>query len=141
MNLSARVEYACIAMLDLAVQYDIGQPIQQRKMSERHGISSQFLVQVLQQLKSAQLVTSTRGAAGGYRLARPPDSITPWDVISAVSGDSDRSAFQQTNSEVADVLRDVWSQLDAAQADILQRQSFADLARRVRRSDKPMYYI
>ena len=141
MNLSARVEYACIAMLDLAVQYHVGQPIQQRKMSERHSISPQFLVQILHQLKTAQLVTSTRGAAGGYRLARAPNAITLWDVVSAVSAESDRHAFRQPESSVANVLRDVWKALDHAQEDVLKTQSLAELAGRVGGPNKPMYYI
>ena len=52
-----------------------------------HGIPSRFLVQILLQLKGASLVVSTRGAAGGYRLARPPAEITLAEVIEVMEGD------------------------------------------------------
>ena len=68
MQISAKTEYACIAVLDLAMSYDGGEPLQIRKIAAAHDIPSGFLVQILLQLKTAGLVTSTRGASGGYRL-------------------------------------------------------------------------
>jgi Rrf2 family protein len=71
-NLSARTQYACKAVLELALHFDSGQPVQLRKIADSHAIPSRFLVQILQQLKAAGLVASVRGAAGGYRLTKPP---------------------------------------------------------------------
>src|SRR5215510_12781473 len=86
MNLSAKNEYACLAMLELAKEYDNGEPVQLRKIADEHGIPSRFLVQILLQLKGAALVASTRGASGGYRLSRSPDKISLADVVEAVEG-------------------------------------------------------
>ena len=68
-SISARTEYACIAMLDLARHSEQPRPVRIRDIAERHGIPSRFLVQILLQLKAAGLVQSIRGAGGGYRLA------------------------------------------------------------------------
>ena len=87
MKLSAKTEYACLAMLELAKEYDSGEPVQLRRIAAEHGIPARFLVQILLQLKGASLVASTRGAAGGYRLARPPQEITLADVIDVMEGD------------------------------------------------------
>ena len=87
MKLSAKTEYACLAMLQLAEDYDSGEPVQIRRIADEHGIPSRFLVQILLQLKGASLVASTRGAAGGYRLARPPREITLAEVIEVMEGD------------------------------------------------------
>ena len=87
MNLSAKTEYACLAMLELAKEYDSGEPLQLRCIAAEHGIPARFLVQILLQLKGASLVASTRGAAGGYRLARPPQEITLAEVIDVTEGD------------------------------------------------------
>ncbi len=87
MKLSAKTEYACLAMLQLAQEYDSGEPVQIRRIADEHGIPSRFLVQILLQLKGASLVASTRGAAGGYRLARPPREITLAEVIEVMEGD------------------------------------------------------
>ena len=98
MKLSAKTEYACLAMLQLAEEYDSGEPVQIRRIADEHGIPSRFLVQILLQLKGASLVASTRGAAGGYRLARPPREITLAEVIDVMEGD-DRP---ETNAGKAD---------------------------------------
>src|SRR5437868_6117456 len=62
-KVSAKTEYACIAMLELAASYGSGEPVRIRKIASEHGVPSRFLVQILLQLKGAGLVNSTRGAA------------------------------------------------------------------------------
>ncbi len=79
--LSAKTQYACLAMLQLAQDYASGEPVQVRRIAERHGIPATFLVQILHELKRSGLATSTRGAAGGYRLSRPPGELTLADVV------------------------------------------------------------
>ena len=87
MKLSAKTEYACLAMLQLAAAVLERRALQIRRIADVHGIPSRFLVQILLQLKGASLVVSTRGAAGGYRLARPPGEITLAEVIEVMEGD------------------------------------------------------
>ncbi len=88
MKLSAKAEYACLAMLQLATHYESNQLVQIRIIAETHGIPSRFLVQILLQLKGAGLVTSVRGAAGGYKLSLPPHAISLMDVIDVIEGNS-----------------------------------------------------
>jgi Rrf2 family protein len=83
MCVSAKAQYACIAMLSWF-------PIIRNRnfcrssIAEGHGISPRFLVQILLQLKVNGLVRSLRGAAGGYQLARSPEEISLADVINAI---------------------------------------------------------
>ena len=86
MNVSARTEYACLALLELALHYESSQPVRIREIAAAHGIPPQFLVQILLQLKAAGLVTSTRGAAGGYRLLREPAELSLGEVMSVIEG-------------------------------------------------------
>ena len=88
MRISAKSEYACIAMLELAVGYRHAQPVRVKDICDAQGVPGRFLVQILQQLKTAGLVTSVRGAAGGYQLMRPPDKITLAEIINAVNDPS-----------------------------------------------------
>ena len=81
MLFSAKAEYACVAMLELAARYGDPRPVRLADIADKHGISDRFLVQILLQLKGAGLVDSTRGAAGGYQLARSPDDITLADIL------------------------------------------------------------
>jgi DNA-binding IscR family transcriptional regulator len=85
-NRSAKTEYACLAVLELAAKYGSGEPVRVRTIADRQGIPSPFLVQILLQLKSAGVVESTRGSAGGYRLTRDPATLSLGEVVSMIEG-------------------------------------------------------
>lgn len=85
MKLSTRSRYGIHAMYDLAKNVDCGpQPI--KAIAEREGIPEAYLEQLIAVLKKEKLVTSTRGAQGGYVLARRPEEITVGDVLRALEG-------------------------------------------------------
>ena len=85
MKLSTRSRYGIHAMYDLAVNANGGpQPI--KAIAEREGIPEAYLEQLIAVLKREKLVTSTRGAQGGYMLARKPEEITVGDVLRALEG-------------------------------------------------------
>src|SRR5262252_5625903 len=84
MRVTAKAEYACIAMLQLAAHHPDVIPLRIKSIADTQGIPQRFLVQILLQLKTAGLVVSVRGAAGGYQLARPPEEITLAAVINAI---------------------------------------------------------
>ncbi|MCL6503492.1 MAG: Rrf2 family transcriptional regulator [Pirellulales bacterium] len=141
MRVSAKVEYACLAVFELAGAYAGEEPVRIRQIASRHGIPSRFLVQILLQLKGAGLVTSTRGAAGGYRLARPPDRITLWDVMSVIEGREEPAANPADATPAAHVLAECWREAAAAQQGVLRRITFGTLIERARRQSANMYYI
>jgi Rrf2 family cysteine metabolism transcriptional repressor len=82
---TSKVEYALRAVVDLAARPDNG-ATQSREIATRQGIPESYLDQLLSALRRAGLVRSTRGAAGGYTLAKPPHAITVGDVIRAFDG-------------------------------------------------------
>jgi Rrf2 family cysteine metabolism transcriptional repressor len=84
MRLSAKAQYACVAMVELACSHGDKNPVHLKNIAENHGISQRFLVQILLQLKGAGLVDSTRGAMGGYLLAKEPAKISLADIINAI---------------------------------------------------------
>ena len=84
MRLSAKAQYACVAMVDLACNHSDPNPVHLKHIADKHGISQRFLVQILLQLKGAGLVESTRGVTGGYLLAKPPGQISLADIIHAI---------------------------------------------------------
>lgn len=139
-QISAKTEYACLAVLDLAATYASGEPLQVRRIAAAHGIPAGFLVQILLQLKTAGLVVSTRGAAGGYRLARPPAEISVWDVMSIIDGEV-RSPSSDSGSPAGQALARVWDKAAAHSRDVLAGASFERLAEKVRTGTHDMYYI
>lgn len=142
MIISAKTEYACIAVLELAARHDRGEPVRIRDIAESHGIPSRFLVQILLQLKNAGLVASVRGAAGGYQLARQPEEITLLDVMSVVDaqvGQTPTSAARNTATTRA--LQRTWKQVAAQERELLENVTFADLVSQLKGSPEGMYYI
>ena len=141
MKVYAKTEYACIAVLELAHSYERGEPVRIRDIAERHGIPSRFLVQILLQLKGAGFVQSTRGAAGGYQLARPPEEITLLDIMSVIEGQETITSATTTGSPVSRVLLKAWREIDEAEREMLRSITFGDLTERLRDATEQMYYI
>jgi Rrf2 family protein len=142
MKVSAKAEYACIAMLELAAHYGSGEPVRIRTIAEDHGIPARFLVQILLQLKGAGFVSSTRGAAGGYQLVKPPDDISLGEVMAVIEGqESPIASSGSSNSPTARVLVDAWREVSKAQYDALRTITFGDLVSRIKRQTENMFYI
>lgn len=142
MNISAKTEYACLAMLELALRYSSQEPVRLRDIAAAHGIPSPFLVQIFQQLKSAGLVESTRGSAGGYRLLSAPRDISLGEVMSLIDRSSlERAAPNGDSTVAAQVLAEKWREVDAVQRELLANVTLAQLVERVRGRTEEMYYI
>jgi Rrf2 family protein len=145
MRLSAKTEYAAIAVLELSRQWTSGEPVRIRSICDAHGVPARFLVQILLQLKGAGIVVSTRGAAGGYQLARPPASITLEDVFRVIDGPDELltavTADLAGRSRTVNVLLDAWRKVARAETETMRGITFADLVERSRISNEPMYYI
>lgn len=85
MRLSAKVEYAVRAMVVLAFHCsDEALPL--REIARREALSFSFLEQIFPSLRRSGLVSSVRGARGGYKLAQDPASIRIGDIVRAVEG-------------------------------------------------------
>jgi Rrf2 family protein len=129
MKISAKAEYACLAMLALARHRAESPPLRIREISESSAIPERYLVQILLQLKAAGLVASTRGASGGYRLARDASSISLSDVLIAIEGPDatgrDHSATRPTASSALEI---VWERVRAAERAVLDATTIAQLA-------------
>ncbi len=83
-SLTRRTEYALIAVTYLARHPE--RVISAREIAARHRVPLPLLMNVLKVLASGELVTSVRGAKGGYRLADPPEDISLARVIEVVEG-------------------------------------------------------
>ncbi|HEX5106137.1 MAG TPA: Rrf2 family transcriptional regulator [Pirellulaceae bacterium] len=142
MIVSAKTEYACIAVLELAARHASGEPVRIRDIAETHGVPSRFLVQILLQLKSAGLVQSIRGAAGGYQLAREPDEISLLDVMTVVDPQLAQVPASATRSTATTrALQRTWKRVATAERDLLAEVTFADLVEQLKGTTEGMYYI
>ena len=131
MKVSAKVDYAVRAAVELAAASDDG-PVKAQSISDAQAIPLKFLENILQQLRQADLVESTRGPHGGHRLARPAGEIAIADVIRAVDGPLGVVAGQRPEDVryegTAKPVLDVWIAVRASLRDVLEHVTLAQVA-------------
>ena len=131
MRVSAKVDYALRAMLELAAADGL---VKGERVATAQNIPQKFLENILLELRHAELVASQRGVEGGYALARPSAEITVADVIRAVEGPiaSVRGERPENLSYAgsATALRETWLELRGAMRDVLEGTTLADLVER-----------
>ena len=133
MRVSAKVDYALRAMLELA---SAGGLVKGEQLATAQSIPQKFLESILLDLRHAELVTSRRGVEGGYALAKPAPEISLADVIRAVEGPiatvrgvrPDEVRYEGA----ARALAPVWLDLRTAMRGVLEETSLADLVARAR---------
>jgi Rrf2 family protein len=130
-RVSAKADYAIRAAVELAAAGD--GPVKGDAIAQAQGIPSNFLENILADLRNAGLVTSRRGAEGGYWLAKPADEIALADVIRAVDGPlanvrGVRSEQLEYTGSAASLL-DVWVAVRASLRNVLEHTTIADVAR------------
>lgn len=141
MQIAARVHYAALAMLELAAAQQRRQPLALREIAARQGIPQPFLVQILQQLKTAGWVTSTRGSGGGYRLASGLSGLTLLDIAEAVGCFEGGCSAESLPTPATHQLKQVWEEAAAAYRDVLAATTLADLVQQSEESASVMFYI
>lgn len=116
MKLSTKGRYGLKAILDLAINQGEG-AIAISAISERTGISVNYLEQLISKLKKANLVVSIRGAQGGYKLAKDMTDISVGEILRALEGDLapvDCISSQESSCESANlcVTKLVWQRIN-----------------------------
>jgi len=143
MKLSLRGEYALRALLVLGLNYKQS-VLRIQSISQQQNIPKRFLEQILNDLKSAGVVESKRGVAGGYRLARPPEEISLATVIRHIEGalapvSCVSEQFYEKCScpdEARCAIRSVMKEARDAVVKVVERLTVADLCARARRLEE-----
>jgi Rrf2 family protein len=129
---SSACGYAIRALTDLAGQPDRGFR-QLQDIARAEGIPPAFLGKVLQTLVRVRLLTSSKGPGGGYRLARPPGSITLLAIKAAIDGTADlegcASGLGRCSDDMPCPQHERFKPLRLAMKDYLSTTTVADMAR------------
>jgi Rrf2 family cysteine metabolism transcriptional repressor len=133
MKLNTKVRYGTRAMLELALHYDQG-PLSLSEIAASQQLSDKYLETMLGALRAAGLVSSVRGAQGGYMLALPPDQITLQRIYDVFEGGepyvpctNDPTSCQRQD---ACVTAEVWERMYHAAMGVLAGTTLADLVTR-----------
>ncbi len=133
MRLSARVDYALRAAVELAAVADgAAAKVTAEQLAERQGIPPKFLESILLQLRRGGVVTAQRGPEGGYRLARPAAEISLAEIIRVIDGPLANVRGQRPENVdyhgPAESLQEVWIALRASERQILEMVTLAEVA-------------
>ena len=147
MKVSLRSSYGIMAAVDLAMQSGSA-PIQAKSIARRQGIPARFLEQVLHAMKKAGLVSSQRGAQGGYVLSRKPSDVSVAEILEALEGPvlrtTELNGRAHGTSPVAALLAKVWDRVHEAERHVLEGITVEELAgeqRQIEQQRSPMYHI
>ena len=133
MKLSTKGRYGVRLMLDLAAHYG-ERPVLLREISQREDISEKYLWHLITPLKSSGLIHATRGAHGGYELAKAPSEITVKEIFEVVEGpiclvDCIENPATCKRSDFC-IARDLWGEASKALSDTLAKTTLASLVER-----------
>ena len=129
MRLTTKGRFAVTAMIDLALRQDKG-PVALSRISERQDISLSYLEQLFGRLRRHELVSSSRGPGGGYRLGRESSDITVADIIYAVDEPIDATQCggkQDCNGNDVCMTHELWAALSRHMVDYLDSVTVKDL--------------
>lgn len=134
MWVSRRTDYATRAILSLALEG--GGPLKLEELARRTAVPQSVLEQVMPTMRTAGIVRSERGPAGGYRLNKQPEEITLERIVRLFQGPlAPISCATRHNPEpcpmtIGCTLREVWEEIRDATISLLGGVTFKDLAGR-----------
>jgi len=146
MRLSTRARYGARFMLGLALHYGNG-PRLLKDIAREQEISEKSLTQLGIPLKARGLINASRGAHGGYTLAREPSRVTLKEIVAVLEGDLTPVECARNTSActriASCVTREVWVRVGERIAETLNAVTLEDLVRKYRRKEKKvaMYNI
>jgi Rrf2 family protein len=143
LDLSAKVEYALLALLELAKNHDKKVPLTMNEIAAKQPIPERYLEQILTQVRRAGLVQSQRGSKGGFLLMREPWQITLLEIVTLVEGERKEKENSETPTIEKTLVLEIWEQANAASIEVLRGYTLQHLCQETEtRSQKnPMYYI
>lgn len=145
MKISSKGRYGLIAMLDLAI-HSRELHISLNSIAQRQGVSASYLEQVFSMLRKAGLISSIKGAQGGYSLSTKPDKISVGDILRALEGELTVADQQEQGiNSIQDCVRiRVWDQLNQHINDFVDSITLEDLVNEYNKQlseGNYMYYI
>ncbi len=131
MKLATKERYALSAMLELAACYQQTIYRQAAQIANQHDIPISYLEQILLKLKHKELIISTRGPCGGYRLSRPPSEINIYDILRSPVDPYTildcLHAPDACNRSAGCPTRPFWQKLNCKMTGVLKSTTLADL--------------
>ena len=137
MKISAKIDYACRALLELSLHWPNPEPLQVEQIAQRQRIPVKFLTQILIHLKQVGYVESVRGKKGGYLLRKLPREIKLNNIMEKFQ-DANNSRDEKSNP----IFNPFWREVNQEFLKIMEKFNFEDICNRKREVDNtPTFQI
>lgn len=137
MKISRKLEYACRVLAQLGCHQGVGSLVHIDLLAQAESIPSNYLVQILNELRTSGLISSKRGRQGGYALAKSPEQITLLAIVAAVDPELLKASYDSVGESGAKV-SEVW---DGVRVKLVDHLSDITLESIIEKNDSKMYYI
>ena len=128
-SITSKSPYAVLALAELS-RSSSGDPVPIGELARRRDVPVQFLEQLFAVLRRAGVISSQRGVKGGYRFARPPETVTVLEIVELLDGPLGRDSDG------------VFADAAAAARRVLEQTTIADVVEReMREAGASMYHI
>jgi|SRR3989338_2060270 len=135
MKISAKIDYACRALLELSLHWPNPEPLQVEQIARRQRVPVKFLTQILIYLKQAGYVESVRGKNGGYLLRKLPREIKLNDIMENFQ-DTNNSRDEKSNP----IFNPIWREVNQEFLKAMDKFNFEDICNRKRQSDNTLTF-
>ena len=137
MKISAKIDYACRALLELSLHWPNQEPLQVEQIAQRQRVPVTFLTQILIHLKQIGYVESVRGKKGGYLLRKLPREIKLNDIMENFQ-DANKSRDEKSNP----IFNPIWREVNQEFSKTMEKFNFEDICNRKREVDStPTFQI
>lgn len=140
MKISAKVSYACRALIELCLHWPNKVPLQINTIAQNQEIPIKFLTHILINLKQLGYVDSIRGKNGGYLLRRHPKEIKLGDVVEHLGGVGFGPSENVPLDKASQVLEEIWGEIHASLLSKMSEINFDIICNRLRRKEKVMTF-
>ncbi|MFT5905133.1 MAG: Rrf2 family protein [Cryomorphaceae bacterium] len=141
MKISQKLEYACRASVQLAKSSQLSNSsssiLRIEEIAQRENVSSNYLVQILNALRSGGIIQSKRGKHGGYFMERNPEDISLYEIIKAVNSGVVADVTVK-DGDSAEQVASIWKSISNDIDELLKKTSLQDM---MGNEDTYMYYI
>ena len=129
MILSTKGRYGLKAAFELSKNYGLG-PVSLKKISEKYGISENYLEQLFAKLKKSGYIDTVKGPQGGYLLAKKPEEITVGMILRTLEGEiktSDCLGKEVCSRESICATRVIFEKIEKSINDVIDNITLADM--------------
>jgi len=132
MKISSKGRYGLRALCELATSAQ-EEPLSIATIAGAQGLSERYLEQLMAKLKKAGIVESTRGAGGGYRIAKPLEDISVGDILRSLEGPNESASCEGLQEEGTCkqaehcISRVVWQKINDSVNQTIDQMSLAQL--------------